>query len=218
MAVQIGSMGVVFGIIFHIPLTEYLPFLATGIILWSLISGSVSDACMTFINNEAMLKQLDLSIFVYALRVMLRNLLTLAHNIVVIPLAFLAVWHPIGIQVVLFIPGLIVVVLNLAWMTVLFGMVSARYRDVPQIVQALMTIIYFVTPVMWQPQAVGSENAHWLLGLNPFYHLLQLIRQPLLSASPTFENWALGCAFALVGWLLALVALRKFGKQIAYWV
>lgn len=218
MAVQIGAMGVVFGIIFKIPLTEYLPFLATGIILWSLISGSVNDACMTFINNEAMLKQLDLSVFVYALRVVLRNLLTLVHNIVVIPLAFLAVWHPIGIQVMLFIPGLIVVVLNLAWMTILLGMISARYRDVPQTVQALMTIIYFVTPVMWQPQAVGAENAHWLLGLNPFYHLLQLIRLPFLSASPTVENWVLGLAFAVVGWLIAFGALRRFGKQIAYWV
>lgn len=218
MAVQIGAMGIVFGIIFRIPLKEYLPFLATGIILWALISGSVSEACMTFINSESMMKQLDLSVFIYVLRVILRNLLNLAHNIVVIPLAFLAVWHPIGWQVLLLVPGLIIVVANLSWMTVVLGMMSARYRDIPQIVQAIMTIVYFVTPVMWQPQAVGSENAHWLLGLNPFYHLLQLIRQPFLSASPTLENWALGLVFAGFGWLIAVLALRKFGKQIAYWV
>jgi len=218
MAVQIAAMGVVFGIIFKTPLYEYLPFLASGIILWNLISGSVVEGCMTFINSESMMKQLDLNVLVYVLRVVLRNLLNLAHNIVVIPLVFLIMWHPIGWQILLFIPGMLIVLLNLGWMTVVFGMVSARYRDVPQTVQALMTIVYFITPVMWQPQAVGEENAHWLLGLNPFYHLLQLIRQPFLSASPTLENWALGLVFAGFGWLIAIVAMRKFGKQIAYWV
>lgn len=218
MAVQIGAMGTVFGIIFRIQLQEYLPFLATGIIFWSLISSSVTEACMTFINSESMIKQLDLSVFIYVLRVVLRNLLNLAHNFVVIPLAFLAVWHPIGWQVLLFFPGLLVVIANLGWMTVVFGLISARYRDIPQIVQAIMTIVYFITPVMWQPQAVGAENAHWLLGLNPFYHLLQLLRLPFLSGFPTFENWALSIALAGGGWLVALVTLRKRGKQIAYWV
>ena len=218
MAVQIAAMGVVFGIIFKTPLYEYLPFLASGIILWNLISSSVVEGCMTFINSESMMKQLDLNVFVYALRVLLRNFFNFAHNIVVIPLVFLIMWHPIGWQILLVIPGMLIVLINLSWMTFVFGMVSARYRDVPQTVQALMTIVYFITPVMWQPQAVGEENAHWLLGLNPFYHLLQLIRQPFLSASPTLENWALGLVFAGFGWLIAIVALRKFGKQIAYWV
>lgn len=218
MAVQIAAMGVVFGIIFKTPLYEYLPFLASGIILFSLISSSVIDGCMTFINSESMVKQLDLNFFVYVFRIVLRNLLNLAHNIVVIPLVFLIMWHPIGWQILLFIPGILIVLANLSWMTVILGMVSARFRDVPQTVQAIMTIVYFITPVMWQPEAVGAENAHWLLGLNPFYHLLQLLRLPFLSALPTAENWILASTSALVGWLIALVALRKFGKQIAYWV
>jgi len=218
MAVQIGAMGVVFGIIFNVPLYDYLPFLATGIVLWALLSGAVIEGCMTFINSESMIKQLDLNAFVYVLRVVIRNLLNLAHNIVVIPLALLAMWHPIGWQIVLFIPGLLLVILNLGWITLLLGMLSARYRDVPQTVQAIMTIVYFVTPIMWQPEAVGPDNAHWLLGLNPFYHLLQLIRLPFLSGIPTIENWGLSAAFAGAGWLLALLTLKKFGKQIAYWV
>lgn len=218
MAVQIGAMGVVFGIIFQAPLYDYLPFLATSIILWSLISGAVVEGCVAFINSEGMIKQLDLSKYVYALQVLIRTLITSAHNIVVIPLVFLIVWHPIGWQIIFFVPGLMIVVANLGWMIVVLGMISARYRDIPQTVQAAMTIVYFITPIMWQPQAVGPENAHWLLGLNPFYHLLQLIRLPILSQAPTFENWVLGCTFALVGWLIAVVALRKYGKQIAYWV
>lgn len=218
MAVQIGAMGVVFGIIFKTSLFDYLPYLATSIILWSLVSATVIDGCKAFIESEAMIKQLDISPFVYVFRVMLRNLITLAHNIVLIPLVFLVMWHPIGWQILLLVPGLALVVLNLTWMIVILAVLCARYRDVPQIVAAAFTIVYFVTPVMWQPSLVPSDTAHFLLGLNPFYHLLQLLRLPFLSAVPTAENWYLSIAMAVVGWLTARAVLKRFGKQIAYWM
>jgi len=218
MAVQIGSMGVVFGIIFHTPLFEYLPFLASSIILWSLISVTVVEGCMAFISAEGMIKQLDMPLFIYSVRVVIRNSITLIHNIVIIPLVFLAVGHPMSWQVILLIPGLVIVIANLSWMVVVLGMVSARFRDIPQTVAAAMTIIYFITPVMWQPKLVPDSQAHWLLGLNPFYHLLQLLRLPFLSAVPTLENWLLSCGFALVGWAITALTFKKFGKQIAYWV
>lgn len=218
MAVQIGAIGVVFGIIFKTPLYDYLPYLATSIILWALISSSVIDGCKAFIESEAMIKQLDISLFVYVFRVILRNLITLGHNIVLVPLVFLVLWHPIGWQILLLIPGLVIVILNLTWMVVILGVISARFRDVPQVVSATFTIVYFVTPVMWQPSLVPSDTAHLLLGLNPFYHLLQLLRLPFLGAVPTLENWYLSAGMALVGWLIANAVLKRFGKQIAYWM
>jgi ABC-type polysaccharide/polyol phosphate export permease len=218
MVIQITAMGLVFGIIFKTPLHDYLPYLASSIILWTIIATSVTDGCMSFISGEAMIKQLNISLFVHSFRVVFRNLITLAHNFVIIPLVFLAMWHPIGWQVILFVPGILIVLLNLSWMTVILGMISARFRDVPQIVSSMLTIVYFVTPIMWQPSLVPPAAGHWLLGLNPFYHLLQVMRLPFLSVAPTLENWTLSIALAAVGWAGTMLAFRKFGNQIAYWV
>ncbi len=218
MAVQITTMGVVFGIIFRTSLYEYLPFLATGIILWSWISTTVNETCNSFIAAEAIIKQLNVNLAVHVARVVLRNLITLAHNIVIIPLVFLVVQHPLGWQLILLLPGLLLVLANLSWMGVVLGMVSARFRDVPQIIAAIMTIVYFITPVMWKPELVPENTAHWLLGLNPFYHLIQLVRLPFLSIMPTAENWILSLLLALFGWLITWFGVNKFSKQIAYWV
>lgn len=218
MAVQIAAMGVVFGMIFKTPLYEYLPFLASSIILFGLISTVVTEGCMAFIGAEAMIKQLNISMFVHVFRVVLKNIFNFAHNLVLIPLVFLVMWHPMGWQLILFIPGMVLVILNLTWIVVILGAISARFRDIPQIVAAAMTIIYFVTPVMWQPTLVPAGTAHLLLGLNPFYHLLQLVRLPFLSGVPTLENWSLSLLMAFVGWLAAFALLKKSGKQIAFWV
>ena len=218
MAVQIAAMGVVFGIIFKTPLYDYLPFLASSIILFGMISSIITEGCMAFISAEAMIKQLNVSMFVHVFRVVLKNVINSAHNLVLIPLVFLVMWHPIGWQVVLFIPGLMLVLLNLTWIVVVLGTISSRFRDLPQVVAAFMTIAYFVTPVMWQPKLVPGDIAHLLLGLNPFYHLLQLLRLPFLATVPTLENWLVTSTMAAGGWVLATQVLKRFGKKIAYWV
>lgn len=219
MAVQIATMGVVFGLIFKTDLTEYLPFLAVSIILWGFISSVLSDGCMSFINAEAIIKQLNISLFTHVLRVVWKNILTLGHNIVILPLVFIAVWHGVGWEVILLIPGFVILVANLTWISVLLGMVSARFRDMPPIVASLITVAFYVTPVMWFPSLIGDNTlAHLMLGLNPFYHLLQIVRLPLLGSLPTPENWGLATLFAGFGWAFALLMLKKFRSQIAYWV
>lgn len=219
MAVQIATMGVVFGMIFKTDLTEYLPFLAVSIILWGFISSVLSDGCMSFINAETLIKQLNISMFTHVLRVVWKNTLTVGHNILILPMVFVAVWRGVGLEVILLIPGFFILVTNLTWMALLLGMVSARFRDMPPIVNSLLTIAFYVTPVMWFPSLIGDNTlAHLMLGLNPFYHLLQIVRLPLLGGSPTLENWGLALLVAGLGWAFALLMFKKFRTQIAYWV
>ena len=218
MAAQAAAMGLVFSIVFRTPLEEYLPYLTTSIIFFGLISSSINEGCLAFINAEGIIKQLDVGKMVHVLRAVAKNLFTFAHNLVIVPLVFLVVGRGFGLEVLLFVPALALVTVNIAWMTAILGTVSARYRDMPQTITALMTIIYFITPVMWQPNLVPQGTAHLLLGLNPFYHLLQIVRLPVLSQLPTFENWFVCLTMAVCGWAMAIYVLRKYGKRIAYWV
>jgi lipopolysaccharide transport system permease protein len=219
MAVQIATMGVVFGLIFKTDLTQYLPFLAVSIILWGFISSVLNDGCTSFITAEAIIKQLNISMLTHVLRVIWKNMLTLGHNLVILPVVFLAMWQGVGWEIALFIPGCVILLANLTWMVLLLGMVSARFRDMPPIVNSLLTIAFYVTPVMWFPSLIGDNAlAHLMLGLNPFYHLLQLVRLPLLGGFPTLENWGLSILLAVIGWIFAFLMFKKFRAQIAYWV
>ena len=218
MAVQIGSMGLVFAVIFKIPVQEYLPFLATSIILWGFLSGVINEGCLSFITAEGIIKQLRIPFFVHITRTLWKQLTTLAHNLVILPFVFVIVWHGVSWAAMLFIPGLMLLTINLAWIAFLLAMLSARFRDIPQVVTSVMTILYFVSPVMWQPSLIPPGAAHLLLGLNPMYHLLQIVRLPLLGQLPTAENWLLSFVFAVIGWVGVYFAHRKFKTQIAYWV
>jgi lipopolysaccharide transport system permease protein len=219
MGVQILTMGFVFGLIFKADIQVYIPFLAVSLILWGLIASTLNDGCLSFISAEAMIKQLNLPHIVYVFRTVLKNLFTTAHNLVLIPLVFLVFMKPPGISLILLIPGLIVLALNLGWVVLLLGIASARFRDMPPIINSVTTIGFFVTPVMWSPVLIGNnELAHLLLGLNPLYHWLQIVRLPILGQWPTLENWAVALLVAGLGWGVTLLVYQKFRTMIAYWV
>lgn len=219
MAVQIVTMGLVFGMIFQTDLKEYLPFLAISVIFWGLISNSINDGCLAFIESESMIKQLNLPYSTYILRVIWRNLISAGHNLVIMPLVLIFFLKFPGWSIAAVIPGLVLLVINLGWVTLSLGMLSARFRDMPPIVSSLVTIAFYVTPVMWYPKLIeNNELAHLLLGLNPIYHWLQVVRLPVLGQWPTWENWGLALLSAGIGWSIALLAFRKHKNAIAYWV
>jgi lipopolysaccharide transport system permease protein len=219
MGVQIVTMALVFGLIFKTDLANYLPFLATSIIFWGLIAASINDACMTFISSESMIKQLNLPHYVYVLRVIWKNLLLAGHNLMILPIVLLWFYRFPGASIVAIVPGVLLLVLNLGWITLLLGMVSARFRDMPPIIASCITIAFYLTPVMWYPNLIGNNSlAHLLLGLNPMYHWLQIVRLPIMGQWPTLENWALALLSSGLGWTFTLFLYKKYKNMIAYWV
>jgi ABC-type polysaccharide/polyol phosphate export permease len=218
MGVLIAALAMVFGTIFNSPLNEFLPFLAIGIILWTYISTVINEGCTAFISADALIKQLPLPMFLHVLRVIWRNLVILAHNLVIIPLVFLVFLRPVDWVMLLAIPGLILTTVTLAWMGLFAGILCTRYRDLTQIVTSILQIAFYVTPIIWMPSMLSGRPGFGLLDFNPFYHLIEVIRAPLLGIEPTLTNWWVSFGIALVGWIFTLVLYGRYKNRISYWL
>ena len=218
MGVMIASIGIVFGKIFNIPMDEYLPFLAAGIILWAFITGTINEGCTGFIEAEGMIKQLRIPLFVHILRVLWRNLLILAHNILILPLVLLVMGKGIGLEALLAIPGLLLVSMCLSWVALLFAILCVRYRDLPQIVASVLQVAFYITPIIWMPSLRPDRMGATFLQFNPLYHLLELIRAPLLGAAPSSASWVVVLVIAVLGWGFTLLVFSRLRHRVAYWL
>ena len=218
MGVMIGMIGIVFGQVLNSPMKEYLPFLATGIILWTCFSTSVMEGSTSFIDAQGMIRQLDLPLSLYPIRVIWRNIVICGHNIIILSLVFLVVGRGITWDIFLLIPGFIVFSWNMLWVSLLLGTFCTRFRDMPQIVSSLMQVFFYVTPIIWMPNALNARSANLLVDPNPVYHLVQLVRAPILGSSPTMLNWTVSIGMAFLGSCLALWFFGKYKKRIAYWL
>ena len=219
MGLQVLTMGVVFGLIFETEIEDYLPFLAVSIVLWGLVSTTINEGCGAFSASGSMIKQLNLHHSVYILRTVIKNLFAAAHNFVIVPIVMFVFLKPSSWGLMAVIPGFILLTINLGWIVLLLAVVAARFRDLAPIVNSLTTVAFFVTPVMWSPDLIEkTASGQLLLDLNPLYHLLQIVRLPILGGLPTIENWTVAILIAAAGWMIALLVYLKYRKLIPYWI
>lgn len=212
----VAGLGVVYGSLFRQNPTDYIPYLATGFICWALLSGMINDACMTFISAEASIKMLPVPLSVYVYRMVWRNLIILAHNaaIYVAVILYFQINPGLGAFIALF--GLALAALNGVAFGLLLGVLSARFRDIPLMVANGIQLVFFVTPILWKPEALAGRA--WIYELNPFYYLIEVIRQPLLGAQPSASAWAIAVAFTIINLAVSVAFFQRFRWRIAYWI
>ena len=219
MGIMIATMGVIFSKIFLTPLREFLPFIAMGMILWGFISSVVSDGCQGFVASHHIIKQLNIPLYSHIARVIWRNIIVFAHNIIIFPIVVVAVGQPITWIMLLCIPGFLLLTINLAWVALLLGIFCARYRDLSQIIASALQILFYLTPIMWMPERLSQQRAGmYLVDSNPVYHLISIVRAPLLGHAPTTLNWTVSLISALCGWIVTLLIYARYQRRIAYWL
>lgn len=218
MAVMIGSIGLIFGQIFHAPMKEFLPFLSVGLILWGMITTVLTEGCQGFIAAESMIKQLSLPLFVHILRLICRNIFIIAHHLCLFPIVCWAVGAPITLMSLLTLPGFVILIANLSWMVLFLAVVCTRFRDFPQIVTNILQVLFYVTPIIWLPSILPERMATLCLNPNPFYHLIEIVRAPLLGAMPSVLNYTVAMGMAVVGWMITLLIYGRCKRMIVYWI
>lgn len=217
MAVTVGGLGSVYSLLFHVPVAEFLPYVAVCFVIWGFISTSILDSCTAFVDNEAIMKYTYTPRSTFIFRLLYRNAIVFAHNVLIIPVVFVIFavapsWNTLWV-----VPGALLVVLNCFCVGLVLAIVCARYRDLPQIVSSVMQIVFFVTPVMFRPVQLPAV-AGPIVRLNPFANLLEVVRDPMLGHMPS--AWALGyCALALaVSAFTAAYFTRNYGPRVVYWL
>ena len=152
--------------------------------MWGFLAALVSEACTTFTDAEGVIRSVRMPFFVFSLRALIRNAIALGHNIVVIVVVFAIFEMWPGWNALMALPGLIVWIVDGLALTLLLGAFCARFRDIQPIVNSIMQIAFFMTPVIWKPDQL-SPTGIARLPLNPFFDLLEIVRGPILGVEVT---------------------------------
>ena len=150
--VMVGSLGFLYSALFGMSLREYLPYLALSQVLWGFLATLVGESCAVFTESEPVIRSIRMPFFVFAIRILVRNVLVLAHNICVIVVVFLALRIWPGSAALLAIPALPIWIADGLALSLLLGGICARFRDIQPIVNSVMQIAFFVSPVIWKPE------------------------------------------------------------------
>lgn len=219
MGIMIAAIGLIFGQLMGSSIGQFLPFLALGLIVWTLILTTVNEGCVGFIAAESIIKQLPIPLFTHVLRVVWRNLIIFSHNLVIFPLIMVFYGSSLDWMSLLSLAGLGLLIVNLMWIALFLAILSARYRDMPQMVASVFQVVFYLTPIIWLPEIMQGRVSNLILDLNPFNHFINLVREPLLTPdSINASSWIIAGVIAIVGWLFTLVFYSRYKNRIAFWL
>lgn len=214
--VQIFTMGFLSAFLFGAALEKSFPYVCAGMLLWALITQTINDGAGLFVASARYITQIKCPLSVFLIQTVWRNVIIAGHNVaiyVAIALFFLVVPSP---SMVLWPLGLLLVIMCLAWMALLSAVISARYRDVPQIITNILAILFWVTPLMYFPEQLGKKR--FIADYNPFTHIIALVREPLLGNVPTLDDWLIVLALTVFGWAATFLFFARFRSRIVYWL
>jgi len=215
------AMGLLYSQLFKQDIAVFLPHLTVGLIVWTFISGCVLEGSEVYIANEGLIKQLPAPLSVHVYRMVWRQLLLFAHNLIIYFVLLAIYYPPNGLHwtALYAFPAMGLLALNGVWVAIVVGIVSTRFRDVSPIIASLVQLLFFMTPIVWTAAQLPQDNPRAkLVELNPLFHYVDIVRAPMLGDDQQAYHWVIVMAITVVGWALALFFLRNYRARVAYWV
>jgi lipopolysaccharide transport system permease protein len=208
-------MGLVAGRFLGADMKTYLPHFMISMTIWSFISSSISESCFTMINAGGMIKAVNMPLLIHVMRMVHRNLIIFLHNIAVIPFIWMVYPWPIGLQTLLSVAGLAIVYVFAVGASVIVSMICVRYRDVPPVMSSVLQLLFFVSPIIWEPSHI--KGGEIVVALNPIAYLLAVTRDPVMGSASSPTNWA--GAIAVSGLITVAMAYvyTRYRSRVVYW-
>ena len=214
---MVGCLTLIFAGALGPSLRYYAPYVAIGLVLWQFIQASLNEAGNTLVANAETIRNVPAPLTLHVFRLIARNLLVMAHHLVIVPILLLGLRVMPSASAWLSLPALALLVLFVFSTSLLLALVGARFRDVSPIVTNLMQLMFFVTPIFWVPSAVAPA-AGWIVALNPFFAVIDIVRTPLLGGTPLPGSWPIALAGTAAVLAAAFVTLARARSRVAYWV
>jgi ABC-type polysaccharide/polyol phosphate export permease len=215
--VMLSSVGLIYSHLLGQDLKKFLPFLTIGLVIWGYITSSIIEGGNAFLASEGYIKQIGLPLYIYIFRFFVSITTTLlislpAYFIVALAYSVQFRWGALWALVGLFLLGSVSFLL-----IAIFSHLNVRFRDLPHVASSGLQVLFFATPIIWPPETLRFGKLRWVVDLNPFYHLLEVIRRPLIMSEPaSYVDYLVVILLIIVLSILVWLFTKTYSLRIAY--
>ncbi len=204
-------------LVFGVDRTQYVTYLAAGIIFWQFTVSCFNESAGMYFQNSSYILSQYTAYSSFPLRVTIRNIFVLAHNLPIL-IIIVIFKDSYGLNTFYIIPAFLLVMSLYFSITMLIGIVATRFRDVQPAITVFMQFMFYFTPIFWRADAIEEGYAQLLFLLNPFYHIITLLRDPFLNTQPPLLSWLVVGVMSLITFIITFLVFVRFRQRIVYWL
>jgi ABC-type polysaccharide/polyol phosphate export permease len=165
--------------------SNFILYLCIGLWIWNYISLAVP-----FYGNILFNSSLIINININPHQVLhilhFRLLITFFLNLVVLGVFLL--FFTIQFNILAFLLGSLTLIILVHQVGKLLSIISLYYRDITQLINSMMIVLFFLSPIFWYPQQLSASKLY-LLQFNPVYHILNVFRDAIMKGTFNKEGF-----------------------------
>jgi ABC-type polysaccharide/polyol phosphate export permease len=217
LAIMILAIGLIYGRLLGQDLHSFIPYLTVGLITWNYLTNSIVEGGNAFVASEGYIKQIGLPLYIYIFRFFVSIAVTTAISAaayVLIAVLYGVQFHRGTLWVV---PGALLLMVASLLLITIFAHLNARFRDAAHLATVFMQVAFYVTPVIFPADLLRSRGLALVIDANPLYHLLEVVREPLLNgqAAPALSYGAVGLILVVLA-LAAGAVIQIYRRRIVF--
>ena len=215
MIILILGLSYAFGSIFNVSAIKNLPWIACGVVTWQFITTNIEESCQKFITAESL--NINLTPIEFISINVFKNLIIFFHNFAVLIFILIITGNTLNLNFFFIFYGLIILIINSLCVGIIFGFLCCRYRDFIIIIKNLLFIIFLVTPIFWSPEVL-SKNRLVLVDYNIIFHMIQIVRDPILGNGISIYTFFFTIIFTFLFSIFSFFIYEKFKKKYVFWI
>lgn len=184
--------------------TPFIVWLMIGITTWLFINGSVLGASNSIYKNVSLVTKMKFPMSLLPSISIAGNVISFCWMFVLTLIILLGagIYPTIyWLQLVYYLPSMLVFLFSLGLFN---ATITTLVRDYQIMLQSIMRVIFYVSGAIWDIDNKNLPDGFIkLLKLNPFYYLIEGIRDSLLSRTWFWEKANYTCIF----WLMTIIIL-----------
>lgn len=168
-------MSVVFSTLMAGAIHHYAVFILSALVPWMFFSQSLTYAVESIVGNADLIKKVAVPKVVFPIAAVLSNIINLLLSLIPLALIVLILGHPFywtWLLLPIYIVALAVFTLGCS---LFFATANVYYRDVSHIVQIVMNIWFYLTPIIYTIDQFPAKF-RWIFKFNPIIFVLNDFR------------------------------------------
>ena len=211
-------MTVVFSTIMQAGIQHYAVFILSALVPWTFFSQALTYGVESIVGNADLIKKVPVPKIVFPLAAVVSNMINLLLSLIPLVLIVLVMQHPLAWQWI-FLP-IYIVALSLFALgcSLFFATANVYYRDVSHIVQIVMNVWFYLTPILY-PITLFPERFRWLFKFNPIIYVMNDFRMSVYYGMvPTLWSVAASFVCAFLAFGIGYAVFRKYQSEFVFYL
>ncbi|WP_407306637.1 ABC transporter permease [Desulfosporosinus sp. SB140] len=211
-------IGSVYAIIFGVDPKEFIPLIFAGLNPWLFMNASADGGTNAFISAEGYLKQTTVNAQIFPLRITIVNFINLVYSVITFFAVYLFLQPQLfGPKMLLMFPGLVIMFLFALSLANFSAVFNLNLRDFQPLQSLVLQGIFYVTPILYQPEMLAKKGFEFVYKINPFYYIMEVVRMPMLGKElPEGSTYLIAIGLTCIFFIFSVAMTMNTKKGIAF--